>query len=100
MTGVSGPVGGVQWERRDDDAEIARRVLNLLGDRRMLWKDFSAEIEEHCVASANTVRAALGTHLDHPDIGVTGPQAVPQVLPRRDHQRRGPVVVERVTALT
>ena len=69
VTGVSGPVGGVQWERRDDDAEIARRVLNLLGDRRMLWKDFSAEIEEHCVASANTVRTALGTHLDHPDIG-------------------------------
>ena len=69
LTGVAGPGVGVQWERRDDDKEIARRVLNLLADRRMLWKDFSMEIEEHCVTSANTVRTALGTHLDHPDIG-------------------------------
>lgn len=69
LTGVAGPGVGVQWERRDDDREIARRVLNLLADRRMLWKDFSMEIEEHCVASANTVRTTLGTHLDHPDIG-------------------------------
>lgn len=69
MTGLAALGVGVQLERRDDDAEIARRVLNLLGDRRMLWKDFSMEIEEHCVASANKVREALGTHLDHPDIG-------------------------------
>ena len=69
LTGISGPVGGVQWERRDDDAEIARRVLNLLTDRRMLWKDFTLEVEEHCVASANTVRDALGAHLDSPEIG-------------------------------
>lgn len=69
MTGVSAAVGGAQWERRDDDAEIARRVLNLFADRRMLWKDFSVEIEEHCVVSANKVRDALGGHLDNPEIG-------------------------------
>lgn len=69
LTGVAGPVGGAQWERRDDDAEIARRVLNLLADRRMLWKDFSREIEEHCVSSANKVRDGLGAHLDNPEIG-------------------------------
>jgi len=34
--------GGVQWERKDDDGEIARRVLNLLADLRVLWKDSSA----------------------------------------------------------
>lgn len=27
------------------------------------------EIEEHCVASANKVRDALGVHLDNPEIG-------------------------------
>lgn len=69
MTGGSGPFGGAQWERRDDDREIARRVLNLLADRRMLWKDFSLEIEEHCVRSANLARDRLGTHLDNPEIG-------------------------------
>ena len=65
-TGIS--VWGVQWEKKDDDKEIARRVLNLLGDRRMLWKDFSLEIEEHCVQSANVVRERLGSLLDNPEV--------------------------------
>lgn len=68
MTGASGPLGGGQWERKDDDREVARRVVNLLVDRRMLWKDFSMEIEEHCVSSANQVRKAIGKHLDNPEI--------------------------------
>lgn len=63
------PFGGAQWVRKDDDREIARRVLNLLADRRMLWKDFSAEIEEHCVTSASRTRDQIGVHLDHPEIG-------------------------------
>ena len=69
LTGGSVPLGGAQWERKDDDREIARRVLNLLADRRMLWKDFSLEIEEECVHSALTVRERLGVHLDNPEIG-------------------------------
>lgn len=69
LTGITAGPLGTQWERRDDDREIARRVLNLLADRRLLWKDFSLEIEEHCVQSANRVREELGKHLDHPDIG-------------------------------
>ena len=67
-TGISTSTLGLQWERKDDDREIARRVLNLLGDRRMLWKDFSLEIEEHCVTSANNVRQQLGEHLNNPEI--------------------------------
>lgn len=59
---------GAQWERKDDDREIARRVLNLLGDRRLLWKDFTLEIEEHCVGSAIEIRRELGRHLDNPEI--------------------------------
>lgn len=69
ITGASAPFGGAQWERKDDDREIARRVLNLLGDRRMLWKDFSLEIEEQCVGSADHARKELGKHLDNPEIG-------------------------------
>lgn len=68
LTGASVSSVGAQWERKDDDHEIARRVLNLLADRRMLWKDFSLEIEEQCVTSANRVREQLGPHLDNPDI--------------------------------
>lgn len=69
MTGASGPFGGAQWEHKDDDREIARRVLSLLGDRRMLWKDISLEIEEQCVASADHARKELAKHLDNPEIG-------------------------------
>ena len=68
-TGISAPFGGLQWERKDDDREIARRVLNLLSDRRMLWKDFSLEIEEHCVTSANKIRDQLGEQMNNPEIG-------------------------------
>lgn len=70
LTGGSVPFAGAQWERKDDDREIARRVLNLLADRRMLWKDFSLEIEEHCVTSANRAPDQTGVHLDNPEIGV------------------------------
>jgi hypothetical protein len=65
LTGVS--LWGVQWEPKDDDREIARRVLSLLEDRRMLWKDFSLEIEEHCVQSATRTRQQLGELLNGPD---------------------------------
>lgn len=68
ITGVSALWGGTQWERKDDDKEIARRVLNLLADRGMLWKDYSIEIEEECVSSADHVRKELGRHLDNPEI--------------------------------
>lgn len=35
----------------------------------MLWKDFSLEIEEHCIRSADHVRKELGKQLDNPEIG-------------------------------
>jgi len=67
LTGVS--AWGVQWDKKDDDRELARRLLNLLSDRRMLWKDYSQEIEEHCVNSASEARRQLGVLLDSPEIG-------------------------------
>lgn len=57
------------WAPTESDREIARRVLNLLEDRRMLWRDYSLEIEEHCVKSAAQTRRDLGVHLDNRDIG-------------------------------
>lgn len=35
----------------------------------MLWKDFSLEIEEHCVTSANKIRDQLGEQMNNPEIG-------------------------------
>lgn len=68
LTGATLGTVGAQWDRKDDDREIARRVLNMLGDRRVLWKDFTLEVEEHCVASAIEIRRELGRHLDNPEI--------------------------------
>jgi hypothetical protein len=70
LTGVTLPMGfGLQWEPKDSDRIIANRVFNLLRDRRMMWKDFSLEIEEHCVKSAMEVRQELRGHLDNREIG-------------------------------
>jgi hypothetical protein len=66
LTGISN--WGAQWEKKDDDRELARRVLNLLADRRMLWRDYTLEVEEHCVQSAAETRRRLGAVLDSPEI--------------------------------
>lgn len=81
LTGIATPVGGLQWDLKDDDREIARRVLNVLADRRILWKDFSYEIEEHCVTSANDTRAQLTQHLNNPEISTSLAQRL-QLLQR------------------
>ena len=70
LTGGSVRSPAPSVERKDDDGEIARRVLNLLGDCRVLWRDFTLEIEEHWVKSANRVRDPIGVHLENPEIGV------------------------------
>lgn len=67
LTGVS--PWGASWERKDDDRELARRLLLFLEDRRMLWKDFSVEIEEHCASSADHARRELTMLLSSPEIG-------------------------------
>ena len=67
-TGLSLWGVGAQWEHKDDDREIVRRLFNLLENRRMLWKDFSLEIEEHCFRSADIARQQIGQLLDNPEI--------------------------------
>jgi hypothetical protein len=67
-TGLSLWGVGTQWEHKDDDREIVRRLFNLLEDRRMLWKDFSLEIEEHCFQSADIARQQIGQLLQNPEI--------------------------------
>ena len=59
LTGFSTPVVGVQWEHRDGDREVVRRVLNALEDRRILFAEYGAESPDHCIASAIQVRGIL-----------------------------------------
>lgn len=59
LTGLGVGSVSASWERADDDREIARRVLNELEDRRMLWRDFSMEIE----STASTPRPRRASNL-------------------------------------
>lgn len=69
LTGLSTLWGGIQWEHKDDDKEIARRVISLLEDRRLLWVDYQYEIPDQCIASAKETRDALTAQIENPEIG-------------------------------
>lgn len=69
VTGVSAPWGGLQWEYLDGDAEIARRVIAVLEDRRMLWVPYAWELPEHVMESAKQVRDALTAEINTKGIG-------------------------------
>ena len=62
LTGIGTPFGSLSWERKVDDHEIARQVVSLLEDRRMLYVDTAWEMPHECVQSASYTRDAL-THL-------------------------------------
>lgn len=59
LTGVSIPMGGIQWQKTTGDREVARTVVTFLEDRRLLFGDRHVEDEGHCVASALEIRAFL-----------------------------------------
>jgi hypothetical protein len=69
FTGAGTAGFSAQWERKDDDREIARRVLNLLSDRRLLWIDLRYEVPEECIQSASVTRDRLSELMNHPEIG-------------------------------
>lgn len=69
LTGTSGFGFGASWEYRDSDAEIARRVLTFLEDRRLLWVDLSYELPEECFRSAAATREAITREMQTRGIG-------------------------------
>jgi hypothetical protein len=50
---------GAQWSPKATDAEVARRVLRFLEDRRVLYNDYAFEEPSHCVQSVFDVRRFL-----------------------------------------
>ncbi|MCZ2261371.1 DUF6650 family protein [Isoptericola sp. QY 916] len=69
ITGVSTAVGGTQWEYLKSDAEIARRVIRILEDHRMLWQSMAMEVPAYAIASASDARKALTQELMTEGIG-------------------------------
>jgi len=52
LTGISCPIFGVSWQPPTSDVEVARGVIVLLEDRRVLYEPTEVEVADHCVASA------------------------------------------------
>ena len=50
---------GAQWTPKPSDAEVARRVLRFLEDRRILYNDYAWEEPGHCVQSVLDIRRFL-----------------------------------------
>ena len=68
LTGLGTPFGSLSWERKDDDREIARRVISLLEDRRVLYEDIAWETPGECLHSAERTRHDLTALIANGDI--------------------------------
>ncbi len=59
ITGFSLPIGGVQWNPPEPERKIVRELLIFLADRRVLFNDFTLEVEGEVVHSLNDIRREL-----------------------------------------
>lgn len=68
INGLSGPIGGVQWENKPTEAQIVKKLFALLEDRRVLYEPSHAEVPGHCAHSILKLRellALVGQDLGH-----------------------------------
>ncbi|WP_105384358.1 DUF6650 family protein [Neorhizobium alkalisoli] len=65
ITGFSTPVFGVSWNPPASDRDAVRKLLAFLEDSRALFNPYSAEVEDHVIASIHAIRrecvTAVGT---------------------------------------
>nr|WP_028047898.1 hypothetical protein [Cellulomonas sp. URHE0023] len=59
----------MDWEYLDGDSEIARRVVSILEDRRMLWLEYAWETPSECADSASRTRTELTAQINTLGIG-------------------------------
>ena len=64
LTGISTPVFGVTWTAPEAERAVARRVINFLEDRRVLYVPSEMELPRHCVESVLTIRTFLAHELE------------------------------------
>lgn len=50
---------GAQWTAKPSDAEIARRIIRFLEDRRVLYNHYAWELPKYCVESVLEIRRFL-----------------------------------------
>ena len=75
LTGISAPIGGLQWQYRESDRDVAARVVSYLEDRRVLYVPSEAELPAHAISSVLEIRrfltGELGAVTDRPAIADT-----------------------------
>jgi hypothetical protein len=68
-TGVGGFGFNVSWEKVPGDKDVARRVINYLEDRRLLFGKRHFGDQYYCVGSANDIRHYLTDELNSAKAG-------------------------------
>jgi uncharacterized protein DUF6650 len=79
LTGISFPIGGIQWNTAPGDKDIAIRVLNYLEDRRLLYVDRDVERASYAVVSALHLRAQLTNEINSARPGRTLEQSLRRI---------------------
>jgi hypothetical protein len=69
LNGISTPIAGVSWTPPRSDVAVARGVLEVLEDRRVLYEPYQVEMPSHCVESVLAIRAFLTEQLVAGGIG-------------------------------
>ncbi|ABK17584.1 DUF6650 family protein [Syntrophobacter fumaroxidans] len=63
LTGVSTPVGGVNWTPPIAEADVAKKLLVFLEDRRVLFMPYDSEVGYYVVESILEIRQRLTVDL-------------------------------------
>ena len=75
LNGINTPIGGVSWTPTEADVTVARQILEVLEDRRVLYAPYDLEDPRHCVSSVLEIRRFLTEQLTGGSIGkeLSGP---------------------------
>lgn len=63
LTGLSTPIFGASWSPPEPHVAVARRVVTVLEDRRVLYVPSEMEVPDHCVRSVLEIRQFLTSEL-------------------------------------
>ena len=64
ITGVSFPVFGIQWTPPKLDVDTARKVINFLENKRVLYNAYELESPDYCMQSLIQIRDYLTEQLN------------------------------------
>ena len=63
ITGISTPIFGISWSPNESEISVAKRIINKLEDRRVLYNPSELEMPDHCAKSIIEIRAILTDEL-------------------------------------